>query len=126
MYQTIRIIIADDHELMRKSLPILLKKQDEIEISEKLCNEYFPNAFTPNMDGRNDFFKILNASNLKDYILAIYDRWGQKIFETKNYSKGWDGTLNNKPQQSGAYVFDCSYKKNNIPIKTKGTLILIG
>lgn len=100
-------------------------KQDEIEISEKLCNEYFPNAFTPNIDGRNDVFKILNASNLKDYILAIYNRWGQKVFETKDHTKGWNGTLSNKPQQSGVYVFYCNYKKNNIPIKTKGTLILI-
>ena len=38
MYQTIRIIIADDHELMRKSLPILLKKQDEIEIVDDAEN----------------------------------------------------------------------------------------
>jgi len=66
---------------------------DEIIIKEGICDIYFPSAFTPNNDGKNDLFKILGAQNLKDYHLAVYNRFGQKVFETNDYTKGWTGDV---------------------------------
>ena len=53
-----------------------------------------PQVFTPNNDGLNDTFSpsLLNI-DMNSYNLLIYDRWGNKIFETYNYEQGWDGKL---------------------------------
>lgn len=51
---------------------------------------YIPNAFTPNGDGLNDFFQP-KGFGIKDYELEIFDRWGERIFNTKVFEEGWDG-----------------------------------
>lgn len=51
---------------------------------------YVPNAFTPNEDGLNDFFQPKGFGIVK-YNLKIFDRWGEKIFETSSFEQGWDG-----------------------------------
>jgi gliding motility-associated-like protein len=99
--------------------------QAKISISEKSCTQYFPTAFTPNKDGRNDIFKILNASNLLDYDLEVYNRLGQRVFITKDYTRGWDGTFKGELQDPGVYIYFCRYKKSGIAVETKGTVILI-
>ncbi|MES2777471.1 MAG: gliding motility-associated C-terminal domain-containing protein [Bacteroidota bacterium] len=98
---------------------------DAIVIADKSCNVYFPDAFTPDKNGKNDVFRILNATNLQDFHLAIYNRWGQKIFETRDYTVGWDGTVGGKPAEIGAYVWYCDFKKISTPNHHKGTVILI-
>ena len=55
-------------------------------------NVYIPNAFSPNGDGINDtFLPILRGT--KSYLLAIFNRWGNKIFETTDLNSGWDGSF---------------------------------
>jgi gliding motility-associated-like protein len=67
---------------------------------------YTPNAFTPNGDGINDVFQpIGNVIDLESYDLAIYDRWGQLIFQTKDPWTGWDGTAGGSIMPNGVYVF---------------------
>ena len=56
---------------------------------------YVPNAFTPNADGLNDVFQPKGFGVTK-YELNIFDRWGQKVFSTKDFEKGWDGTMQSK------------------------------
>jgi len=51
---------------------------------------YIPNAFTPNGDGLNDFFQP-KGFGIKEYELDIFDRWGERIFNTKVFEEGWDG-----------------------------------
>ncbi len=51
---------------------------------------YVPNAFTPNADGLNDVFQPKGFGIVK-YQLQIFDRWGERVFETKEFEKGWDG-----------------------------------
>jgi len=97
----------------------------EIEIFNKNCNEYFPSAFTPNGDGKNDYFRILNASNLTNYSLTIYNRWGEIVFQTNDYSKGWDGTVKGQPQSTAVFVYLCRYKKAGNAMLAKGTITLI-
>ena len=53
---------------------------------------FAPNAFTPNGDGNNDFFKPI-IYGIESYTLQIFDRWGKIVFETDSRSKGWDGSI---------------------------------
>jgi gliding motility-associated-like protein len=99
--------------------------QDDITITSRDCTPYFPSAFTPNHDGKNDVFKILNGFNLKNYSLTIYNRWGEKVFQTKNRSAGWDGTINGQQQPAGVFVWYASFQRNNKDITMKGVLVLI-
>ncbi|HAH60045.1 MAG TPA: PKD domain-containing protein, partial [Bacteroidales bacterium] len=51
-----------------------------------------PNAFTPNGDGLNDTFKpVVNAELVRQFSMSIYNKWGQRIFETSNAAEGWNG-----------------------------------
>ena len=99
---------------------------DAITISEEICNIYFPNAFTPNNDGKNDVFKILKAYNVENYYLVVFNRWGQKVFETNNYQKGWDGSFQSQPQTPDVFIWFCNYKVKNEPASfQKGTVYLM-
>ncbi len=97
----------------------------EIVIKNGICDAYFPKAFTPNKDGKNDYFKILTNALLQDYHLTVYNRWGQKVFESSEPSHAWDGSLNGKELDTGVYVWYCSFKKGNIASEMKGTVTLI-
>ena len=102
--------------------------KDEIVVTkEGICDIYFSSAFTPNNDGINDLFKILGAHNLNYYHLLIYNRLGEKVFESRDYMKGWDGTFKRQLQRTGVYVWYCDFKKTNTPrnILMKGTVMLI-
>jgi gliding motility-associated-like protein len=65
---------------------------------------YVPNAFTPDGDGVNDIFKIYGRG-FKTFRLIIFDRWGEKIFETIDPNSGWDGTYKGKELTPGVYVY---------------------
>ncbi|MFL5773439.1 MAG: gliding motility-associated C-terminal domain-containing protein [Flavisolibacter sp.] len=99
-------------------------KQDVI-VQEKECAINFPSAFTPNGDGKNDDFKILTSYSFESYHLFIYNRWGQKVFETTDPLKPWNGSVNNKPQQTDIFIWQCSYTRQNRSGQLKGTVALI-
>ena len=65
---------------------------------------YIPNAFTPNGDGKNDVLKVLPIGYRSFDYMAIYNRYGQQVFITHDWHKGWDGTLGGRPQDAGNYV----------------------
>ncbi len=98
---------------------------DQVMIRSVDCVVLFPNAFTPNGDGRNDQFKILNAFNLREYSLTVYNRWGQVVYTTTDFRQGWNGEVKGKPQDPGTFVYFCKYIKDDIPVSTKGSFILI-
>jgi gliding motility-associated-like protein len=73
----------------------------------------FPNAFTPNGDGRNDEFRGVGSVNLvNDYNLTIYDRWGKIVFKSTDPLEGWNGQLNNTGAMLplGVYMFRSTWK----------------
>ena len=84
----IQLIVTDNHGCM-----------DTIQQSIKISADYIfyvPNSFTPNNDGINDIFiPKMEIIIPADYSLLIFDRWGNTIFETKDYTKGWDGKVKN-------------------------------
>lgn len=86
--------------------------KDEILVSLKDCLEGFfvPNAFTPNGDGRNDVFKPALLGIVVSYRFSIYNRWGQRIFETADPQKGWDGLQGGKPQFNNEFVWVCAFQ----------------
>jgi len=104
-----------------------ISAMDEIAIVETDCSIYFPSAFTPNNDGKNDLFKILNAYNLREYHLSVYNRWGQKVFDSQNYNRGWDGTFNGQLQASATFIWYCEFSRPGNASKTmmKGLVTLI-
>lgn len=65
---------------------------------------FVPNSFTPNGDGKNDTF-FAKGTGIRDFKLSIYDRWGEKIFETEDITKAWDGTYKGKTVQEGSYAW---------------------
>ncbi|HVY76471.1 MAG TPA: gliding motility-associated C-terminal domain-containing protein [Puia sp.] len=84
-----------------------------------------PNAFTPNGDGRNDCFGIRKWGNVTIEQFTIYNRWGQKVFDTQNPQDCWDGTFHGEKQDSGQYVYVIKATSFCGPIMRKGTLLLI-
>ncbi len=97
------------------------------EVLVTTCDIYFPTAFTPNRDGRNDFFRILYAYHISDYHLSVFNVWGQKIFETRDPSRGWDGTLGGEWQPTGVYAWYAEFRKEGITekITRRGTVALL-
>ncbi len=81
-----------------------------IKVKEVICGEpyiFIPNAFSPNGDGNNDFFKAYFPLNmLTELYLAVFDRWGNIIFETDALnSRGWDGTYKGEKLGADVYVY---------------------
>jgi gliding motility-associated-like protein len=79
------------------------------------CNDgvvYLPTGFTPNSDGVNDVLYI-RSNFVTDVYLTIYDRWGEKLFETDDLKKGWDGTYKGKLLDQGVYGYYMTFKCNN-------------
>jgi gliding motility-associated-like protein len=72
---------------------------------EPCCNFSYPNAFTPNIDGRNDKFHVITYGNQKEFELSIYNRWGQRVYYGLDPNQGWDGTYGGKPCDAGTYFY---------------------
>lgn len=101
----------------------------DVAMSEIMVNPfYIPNAFTPNADGINDyFFDAGYVLDVKSYRLRIFNRWGQMVYETNDYTKFWNGFgTDSKPAQDGVYVYTIEVvtqrgKEHNF----KGTVTLL-
>jgi large repetitive protein len=87
---------------------------------------YVPNSFTPNGDGLNDIFRATPVGMANTTYFRIFNRFGQVMFETNQWLKGWDGTFNGKPQASGTYVWIVSgTDRDNKKVEMKGTVNII-
>lgn len=91
------------------------------------CLIAVPNAFTPNNDGKNDFLYPLNAYKADNLIFRVFNRFGQMVFETRDWTKKWDGTVNGQKQGSGTFVWVLSYidRDTGQPVFKKGTTVII-
>jgi gliding motility-associated-like protein len=91
------------------------------------CNDvYFPTAFTPNNDGRNDFFGPLgNLDGISKYNFKVYDRWGELIFTSSNPYNKWNGLVKGNITGTGIFVWYARYNFNGISYLNKGTVTLI-
>jgi len=82
-------------------------------IREPQINIYIPNIFTPNGDGINDGFTLFSDAGVTIDALMIFDRWGNKMYETRNIPPndpevGWDGRFRGQLVNNGVYVYSFS------------------
>ncbi|QOR75674.1 MAG: gliding motility-associated C-terminal domain-containing protein, partial [Thermoflavifilum sp.] len=70
-----------------------------------------PNAFTPNNDGHNDVFRPKVLHQVFDFELRIFNRWGQLLFVTHDWTQGWDGTFHGQPCDAGGYAWWVKYRE---------------
>ena len=82
------------------------------EVTVNTSHLEMPNAFSPNDDGHNDIYGAKGACHpeasgryrsIVEFHGYIFNRWGQKLFEWTDISKGWDGTYNGSPCKDGVY-----------------------
>jgi len=104
-----------------------LIKTDYITVEEVCAENYvfIPNIFTPNEDGVNDVL-IVRSTNLKEFHMYIYDRWGKKVFETSDGQAEWNGEIKGQKAEQGTYVYyvDVIYKDGEVN-RIKGNFSLI-
>lgn len=76
------------------------------------CNEnlYIPSAFTPNGDGKNDIFKARSFIPFKDFQMQVFNRDGQKVFQTNSILGGWDGKIKGAMAVTGVYIWLIKYR----------------
>ncbi len=81
----------------------------KIDLRHCECELTMPNAFTPNGDGLNETFRPLHPCNMNSFLLRIFDRYGEMVFESTDPTKGWDGRFRNAKADPGSYVWMASY-----------------
>ena len=91
------------------------------------CFIAVPSAFTPNGDGLNDYLYPNNALKAINLEFKIFNRWGQLVFESRNWQEKWDGKIGGVPQTTGVYVWFLRYTRSDTGKKVfqKGTTTLI-
>ncbi len=86
----------------------------------------FPNAFTPNNDGVNDEFKLLLHCPSPKYLLSIYNRWGELVFESRDPDVGWDGiNLNGFDAPADIYAWVLEIENPDGLYRNKGSVALL-
>ena len=90
------------------------------------CGEIFvPNAFSPNSDGQNELECVLSKC-IKTFSFAIYDRWGEKVFQTTDQKKCWDGAYKGKLLNTAEFVYYLeAILTNGETASKKGSISLI-
>ena len=84
---------------------------------------YIPTGFTPNADGVNDTWYIPALSAFTNFNLSVFNRYGQRVFQTKDINLAWDGKYKGLLQPSGAYVYILDMKEGSAVMK--GTFLII-
>ena len=93
--------------------------------SEVISSVYVPNVFSPNGDGFNDILMVRGKA-VAEMQFIIYDRWGEKVFETTDINAGWDGTYKGEPMNLAVFVYMLTGKyKNGEAIDEKGNFTLL-
>ncbi|MEY3249367.1 MAG: hypothetical protein RL742_1410, partial [Bacteroidota bacterium] len=95
---------------------------------KKPCPYYVPNIFAPgNAIGLdNDLFRVYGSDILPDgFLLRIYSRWGDLVFETQDATAYWDGSIAGKLAQPGVYVYQLEMNTCDGPVRKSGDITLI-
>lgn len=93
--------------------------------SEVGASVFVPNVFSPNGDGSNDVLRV-RGKGIEDMQFIIFNRWGEKVFETMDVSTGWDGTYNGEPMNLSVFVYVLKGKyKDGKLFDVKGNVTLM-
>ncbi len=86
---------------------------------------FIPNAFTPNVDDINEGFSVKGGA-LKTFEFKIYNRWGEKLYESDDLKFVWDGKYKGVDQPQDVYMYYCYYTGfDGKKYSTKGTITLL-
>lgn len=90
------------------------------------CGDMFvPNAFSPNNDGVNDILRVRGAC-LQTLTFMVFNRWGDKVFETNDVTVGWDGTYKGDLMNTGVFVYRLEGKtRDGKGYSSKGNITLV-
>ncbi len=78
---------------------------DEVVLKEVCPTQVFvPNAFSPNLDGINDEFRVY-GTDIISIEISVYSRWGELIFKSDEVKEGWDGKIRGRPAPAGVYAW---------------------
>lgn len=102
--------------------------RDSIIVAPKECMKgvYIPNAFTPNNDGKNDFFKAQVFGKATSFKLEVFDRGGQLVFQTTDPKLQWDGSIKGSILPTGVFVWICTYQLEGMRKEVqKGTVMMM-
>lgn len=85
------------------------------------------NAFTPNGDGTNDRWMVTNgAACTSNIVVTVFNRYGNIVYQDKNYQNNWNGTYNGKPVPEGTYYYTASFTTiTGTPILLKGDVTIL-
>jgi len=86
--------------------------RDSVYVEEGPCCDVtmIPNAFSPNGDNVNDEFKIMTTAGIELIQLEIYDRWGQRVWSSVDWRRGWDGRIDGQDADMGNYFYVFRYR----------------
>ncbi|WP_207496775.1 gliding motility-associated C-terminal domain-containing protein [Aridibaculum aurantiacum] len=86
--------------------------RDTISVDWDVCPAaiWVPTAFTPNGDGKNDYFKAMTDGAFVRFRLTVFSRWGEVIFSSNDPKRWWDGSFKGMALPTGAYVWTCDYQ----------------
>ncbi len=96
-------------------------------IAVENCYLAVPKAFSPNNDGLNDLLYPTYSPNVSNLRFTIYNRFGQMVFEGKEWLIKWDGSFKGNPQDAGTYIWKLIYTDiiNRKTVNLKGTSVLL-
>jgi gliding motility-associated-like protein len=80
---TVTYVICDIYNACDTAI-VVIEVECELEL-------FIPEGFSPNGDGVNDVFEIIGLEYYPDNRLTVYNRWGHKVYDAKNYQNDWDG-----------------------------------
>lgn len=105
------------------------ERSTDIAVIDDECLQFLfaPNAFTPNGDGRNDLYRVY-GDGIDRFNMQIFDRWGNKVFETDNIREGWNGSYQNSGYycEAGMYTvrFELEYEDMDVEIRSGHVTLL--
>ena len=86
---------------------------------------FIPNTFTPNGDGLNDVLQVY-GDVVKDLVFMVFNQWGEKIVESRDKNRIWDGTYKGKMQPVGVYIYASKITLlDGTVIERKGSINLV-
>ncbi|MBS1687038.1 MAG: gliding motility-associated C-terminal domain-containing protein, partial [Bacteroidetes bacterium] len=92
-----------------------------------IYNVFVPNVFTPNGDGKNDFFEIYGDKKTFKFVeVSVYDRWGERVFFSNDVNFQWDGTFKSAQLEPGTFVYNVTVEFIDGHVQpAKGSLLLL-
>ena len=113
---------------MSLSIPALAQERKEAgsDVIKPERSIMIPTAFSPNGDGINDVFKLVNVKNEKLIDFRVFNRWGTIVYNSKDMYQGWDGNYKGQAQATGVYGYAIRIMyEDGVEEIYKGTVTLV-